>query len=272
MQVNSQLVNMLVLTLPHYLGLLFALVGFVILHIEVPKLHDKLSTLMESKQGIKVWTVSKDQNRLSLERNVFDFLEFEEVIASNNWDILWSVEYPFHRHKEQIKSLKPHQRINHFPGMSQLTIKKNLATKFGSYDFIPKGFSFPSMTDDFREYIETRPDVKFVEKNWNNRGVKLVRNINEINLKTFSTAAATKEKFLQAFVERPYLIDNKMFDIGVYVLITSFDPLRVYKFDKEILLRFCSENYYPFNGGKRELNLDDEQRIIRDIDKLNPFK
>lgn len=29
--------------------------------------------------------------------------------------------------------------------------------------------------------------------------------------------------------------------------MTSINPLRVYVFDSEILLRFCAKPYYPFN-------------------------
>jgi tubulin monoglycylase TTLL15 len=36
------------------------------------------------------------------------------------------------------------------------------------------------------------------------------------------------------------------FDVGIYTVITSVSPLRVYVFDGEALLRFCPEDYYPF--------------------------
>lgn len=176
----------------------------------------------------------------------FSLLNYKEV-ENGKWDILWSVEYPFHRHKVNIKDLQLHQRINHFPGMSPLTIKKHLATKFTKFNFIPKGFTFPSMRNEFVKFMTENPDKEFVEKNWNNRGVRLVRNKNEINFESLSA----NEKFLQEFIANPYLIDNRMFDIGIYVLITSVDPLRVYKFNKEILLRFCAEDYYPFDQGKK---------------------
>lgn len=32
------------------------------------------------------------------------------------------------------------------------------------------------------------------------------------------------------------------------MLITSVEPLRIYKYDKDILLRFCSEPYLPFDA------------------------
>lgn len=239
-----------------YLGLVFALFGVVIIKLELPRVYQKFSsssTLFsfqdENENGkVSVWTLSKDVNRLSLERNVLKYLNYRECNGplSGKWDILWSVEYPFRRVKQHISSMQTHQRINHFPGISSLTIKKYLATRFSQYDFIPRGFIFPSMKNDFHAFIEHRPDRKFVAKNWNNRGVKLVKNINEINFDE-------REKFLQEFISRPFLIDNRIFDIGIYVVITSYNPLRIFRFDKEILLRFCSEDYRrPLDEGKKE--------------------
>lgn len=247
--VHIKRLTMQVMKLPFYLGIFAALLGIVILKIKLPQLYRQFVSVVSNDDNYQIWLSSKEPSRLDLERNIFKLLQYKEIdigFWNKKWDILWSVEYPFHRHKEHLKDLQSHQRINHFPGMSNLTIKKNLATKFSHYGFIPNGFTFPSMRDDFERFCAANPEKKFVEKNWNNRGVKLVSNRNEINFESLSM----NEKFLQEFIGNPYLIDNRMFDIGVYVLITSFDPLRVYKFNKEILLRFCAEDYHPFNQGK----------------------
>jgi hypothetical protein len=47
--------------------------------------------------------------------------------------------------------------------------------------------------------------------------------------------------FVQRFIYPPHLIEGHKWDIGVYVLVTSLDPLRVYYYD-DLLLRFCKEN------------------------------
>ena len=39
----------------------------------------------------------------------------------------------------------------------------------------------------------------------------------------------------------------RKFDIGLYVTMTSVNPLRVYQLD-EVLIRFCPKDYYPFNS------------------------
>uniref|UniRef100_A0A0M3HG18 DUF4238 domain-containing protein n=1 Tax=Ascaris lumbricoides TaxID=6252 RepID=A0A0M3HG18_ASCLU len=38
------------------------------------------------------------------------------------------------------------------------------------------------------------------------------------------------------------------FDIGIYTVITSVSPLRVYVYENDVLLRFCSKVYNPFDA------------------------
>lgn len=40
----------------------------------------------------------------------------------------------------------------------------------------------------------------------------------------------------------------RKFDIGIYVIMTSINPLRVYAFNSDVLLRFCAKKYLPFNS------------------------
>ena len=39
----------------------------------------------------------------------------------------------------------------------------------------------------------------------------------------------------------------RKFDIGIYVVYTSVDPLQVYMYEDEILVRFCTEVYPPLD-------------------------
>lgn len=49
-------------------------------------------------------------------------------------------------------------------------------------------------------------------------------------------------RLVQKYVEDPLLIENRKFDIRVWVLIEELDPLRVWVFD-DFYLRFCSREY-----------------------------
>ena len=44
----------------------------------------------------------------------------------------------------------------------------------------------------------------------------------------------------------------RKFDIGVFVLITSALPLRAYVWEKDIVMPFCTEEYYPFDSERLE--------------------
>ena len=46
-----------------------------------------------------------------------------------------------------------------------------------------------------------------------------------------------EDTFVQEYVEDPLLVDGHKFDIGIYTILTSIDPLRVYIYDGDALLR-----------------------------------
>ena len=46
------------------------------------------------------------------------------------------------------------------------------------------------------------------------------------------------ESFVQEYVKNPLLIDGHKFDIGVYTILTSIEPLRVYAYKGDALFRF----------------------------------
>lgn len=197
------------------------------------------------RKTLKFWPVclemwNKNDNLRSMKR-VFDRLGYQFVNGNKtDWDVMWMIENPYDEttmHYDFTK-LKHYQRVNHFPGIPYLINKKYLTTNTYS-KYLPAAFEFPDMTEDFKEYVKYNPNKKFVEKNYDNRGVKIV-NIQDIDYKN-------QNKFVQEFVENPLLIDDRMFDFGVYVVIASVNPLRIYRYQGDVLARFCPEPYYPFD-------------------------
>lgn len=68
-------------------------------------------------------------------------------------------------------------------------------------------------------------------------------------------------RYMQEFISNPFLIDGHAFDIGVYVLITSINPLRIYRWKSDILLRFCADTYHPLDHEKVEKYVVDESHL-----------
>ena len=51
-----------------------------------------------------------------------------------------------------------------------------------------------------------------------------------------------QEYIVQEYLDRPLLVDNKKFDLRIYVLVTSVDPMIAFIAD-EAMVRFCTEDY-----------------------------
>lgn len=47
---------------------------------------------------------------------------------------------------------------------------------------------------------------------------------------------------VQEYIENPLILDKKKFDLRIYVVILSLDPLEAY-ISNEALARFCTEDY-----------------------------
>lgn len=105
--------------------------------------------------------------------------------------------------------------------------------------YIPKAFRLPKDAEKFKEYSLEHPDKLFVVKHYQHRHIKIMK-VSDINFKN-------NETFIQEFIANPLLVDGHKFDIGVYTIITSIDPLRVYIYAGDVLFRYCPQKYHPFD-------------------------
>lgn len=105
--------------------------------------------------------------------------------------------------------------------------------------YIPMAFSLPKNESHFKKYVKVHPEKMWVQKSNKHRGIK-IKTKDELDFSSF-------DSFIQEFVRKPFLVDGRKFDIGVYTVITSIDPLIVYVLETEWLIRYCPEDYEPFD-------------------------
>lgn len=197
------------------------------LDLYINKCGDNQTTNPENK--LVYWAYGKNINSGHLKHvyAVLDRLGYENDPDYPDWDLLWAHDYPFWTLYKKLNNLQPHQRVNHFPGCGYLTNKVDLSTS--GLKYIPKAFKLPNQKGEFLEYSKINPGKMFVQKSNDHRGIK-VQNIENINLDS-------NDIFVQEYVDKPYLVDGYKFDIGVYTIITSVDPLRVYIYNGDVLFR-----------------------------------
>ena len=51
-----------------------------------------------------------------------------------------------------------------------------------------------------------------------------------------------KSYIISEYISNPHLVNGFKYDLRIYVVVTSYDPLKVYIYDHG-LVRFCTEKY-----------------------------
>lgn len=211
------------------------------------------------------WIYGKSSNEAHLKhvKNVLDRIGYEKVTnETTDWDLLWAHDYPFRVLYPKLHNLKAHQKVNHFPGCGFLTNKVDLATT--QLDSIPKSFRLPEDREQFMQYAENNPEKMFVQKHNQHRHIN-IKPVKEINYNDNDT-------FVQEYIDNPLLVDGHKFDIGVYVIITSVNPLRAYIYKGDILFRYCPQKYYPFDAKNVDKYIvGDDYLPVWDVPSLAPF-
>ncbi len=195
---------------------------------------------------------------VQLIRSTLEDNGFREAAGSHDWTILWSVT----NMKSQVyQSLKPFQKVNHFPRSNEITRKDCLCRNtakmqalygYRHFDFVPKTFVLPQEFAQLEEEMGKDPDAFWIVKpaaSSQGRGIFVTDNINDIPAKTAMIASR--------YINDPLLLDGYKFDMRIYVAITSVEPLRLYVYE-EGLARFATCKYSPAvnnNKGNRFMHL-----------------
>ncbi|KAF7636885.1 Thioredoxin domain-containing protein [Meloidogyne graminicola] len=163
-------------------------------------------------------------------------------------DQFWFGYWGRHLKSVQYQTLKPCQKVNHFPGAFHLGRKDRLwlhlfdmMQRFSNDEFciMPYTYILPKDTKRLRVYLSMKAIRHVILKppaSARGTGINIVSRYNMVPEKTSLVA--------QHYIESPFLINDSKFDLRVYVYVTSYDPLRIYIY-KEGLVRFASVSYNP---------------------------
>ena len=141
-----------------------------------------------------------------------------------------------------IKKIRPNQRFNHFPCTWELGRKdklteniKRMSRSFPKeFTFLPLTFVFPKEATEGTKVIQQSKGKWIVKPVASSRG-------RGIHLLTDKEKLPAKG-LISKYIADPHIINNKKYDLRLYVLISSFTPLKVYLY-KEGLVRFATEDY-----------------------------
>ena len=168
-------------------------------------------------------------------------------------DLIWTLDSPYLAYHEGFfKSLMSSQRLNHVqplgPMCSKAVISKPLP------HIIPYSFALPQDFNNWKELISKDKGKKYqwVTKAKSHRMVNFLPNPEKVTLESLKKSGVDVDNtMIQQFIDKPLLIDNHKFDFGIYVLVTSTFPTRVYIHTTRMVLRFCPEPYEPFDPTNR---------------------
>ncbi|XP_005993927.1 tubulin polyglutamylase TTLL7 [Latimeria chalumnae] len=165
-------------------------------------------------------------------------------------NLIWSDSAVQH---EKIAELRNYQRINHFPGMGEICRKDCLARNMAKmiknqpteYCFTPRTWILPAEYTQFQNYVKElrkkRKQKTFIVKPANGamgHGISLIRNGEKLQ--------AQDHFIVQEYIDKPFLMEGYKFDLRIYILVTTCDPLRIFLYN-DGLVRMGTEKYHPPN-------------------------
>ncbi|XP_064006135.1 tubulin polyglutamylase TTLL5 isoform X4 [Pogoniulus pusillus] len=212
----------------------------LVFHADAILTNDNYLRLVGERYHLSYKIVRTDSR---LVRSILTAHGFHEVHPnSSDYNLMWTGS---HLKPYLLRSLTDIQKVNHFPRSYELTRKdrlyKNVSRMqlthgFKTFHILPQTFILPTEYQDFcNTYSKDRGlwIVKPVASS-RGRGVYLINNPNQIVLED--------NILVSRYISNPLLIDDFKFDVRLYVLVTSYDPLVIYLYE-EGLARFATVRY-----------------------------
>ncbi|KAK3252707.1 hypothetical protein CYMTET_38009 [Cymbomonas tetramitiformis] len=159
----------------------------------------------------------------------------------NNWNALWAGALK----GDEFHDMNRYQKVNHFPGTWELGRKDKLYRNIGrfrrklgkEFDIVPRHYVLPREADEWKAEYERNEDYVYIMKPCSSsrgRGIRVLR--------TPADVPKDKDCLVQRYITNPSLINGYKYDMRLYVVVTCFDPLRVYLW-RDGLTRFATELY-----------------------------
>ncbi|WAR01060.1 TTLL6-like protein [Mya arenaria] len=221
------------------------------------------------------------------EKKVSRRFGFKEVSDDDDWTLYWT---DYSVALERVMDMKKYQKINHFPGMSEICRKDLLARNMNrmlkmfpkDYNVFPKTWCLPADYGDYQAYCRQKKNKTYIlkpESGCQGRGIWVTKNPKDVK--------PHEHMICQQYMSRPLLIDGFKFDLRIYTLVTSCDPLRIFVF-KDGLARFATHKYlepthsnienvymhltnYAINKHSEDFIRDDEAGSKRRISTTNRY-
>uniref|UniRef100_A0ACB8G6Z1 Uncharacterized protein n=1 Tax=Sphaerodactylus townsendi TaxID=933632 RepID=A0ACB8G6Z1_9SAUR len=144
-----------------------------------------------------------------------------------------------------VKTGPPCPAVGRLPGMAEICRKDLLARNLNrmlklfpkEYNIFPRTWCLPADYGDFQAYGRMRKNRTYIckpDSGCQGRGIFITRNPKEIK--------HGEHMICQQYIPKPFLIDGFKFDMRIYVLVTSCDPLKIFLYE-EGLARFATVRY-----------------------------
>ncbi|KAJ3415406.1 Tubulin polyglutamylase ttll4 [Chytridiales sp. JEL 0842] len=214
-----------------------------------PQEHEQVGKLPPGLSATLKWKICKFTP--TVVRNCLRRTHFKLVKGGKKWVGYWGK----HFHAERFKSVQPWQKVNHFPMSFEIGRKdrlyvnvKRLQECVGGQEmnYMPDTYFLPNHRRRLKRVFDSHPLwIIKPPASARGQGIKVVNKWSKLPRK--------KEVIVSKYVHKPYLIDGKKFDLRLYVVVTSFEPLRLYLY-KEGIVRFAADRYSSSTNSKNVKN------------------
>eukprot|EP00050_Salpingoeca_kvevrii_P007748 m.298326 g.298326 ORF g.298326 m.298326 type:complete len:403 (+) comp13833_c0_seq1:294-1502(+) len=199
----------------------------------------------------------------------FERRGWQRVSSDDDWHVFWATVGTTHRifNPDSGFRLNDNQLLNHFPNHYELTRKDLMVKNIKRYrreleregsplaerdergryvhlDIIPDTFMLPADYSIFVEEFRRNPHATWIMKpsgSAQGKGIFLVNRLSQLKKWSRGTQSA-RSYVISSYLDRPFLVGGKKFDLRLYVLVTSYRPLKAYM-NREGFCRFCTVKY-----------------------------